>query len=130
MSHPKNSTALSDTQHPDQHSVTSASPLIAIVPDDKWHSVVALLIAERGHASTWWTILNEMRCRKLLPDWALKMGAGSHPSYDKWDADCRASNLAMLAYKGNLNALIYPGGEFAPRNAESQNVARDSEVQP
>ncbi|AKS06957.1 hypothetical protein [Pseudomonas trivialis] len=109
---------------------TSDKELSAIVPEDKHSAVVALLIAERAHASTWWTILNEMRFRNLLPDWALKMGAGSHPSYDKWDADCRASNLAMLAYDGNLNALIYPCSEFAPQNAQSEIVARDSEVQP
>lgn len=128
--HPKNSTPLSDTQYPDQGDPDLAPKVAAIVPEDKQHAVVALLIAERAHASTWWTILNEMRCRKLLPDWALKMGAGSHPSYDKYDADCRASNLAMLAYDGHLNALIYPCSEFAPRNAESQNVARNSEGQP
>ena len=130
MSHPENTTGLNRTQHPDQAGPIPEPPLAAIVPSDKQHAVVALLIAERAHASTWWAILNEMRCRKLLPDWALKMGAGSHPSYDKYDADCRASNLAMLAYDGHLNALIYPCSEFAPRNAESQNVARNSEGQP
>ncbi|MBJ2221032.1 hypothetical protein [Pseudomonas sp. MF7453] len=104
------------------------SDVIAIVPKDHQDAVVALLIAEREHASTWWTILNEMRCRNLLPDWALKMGAGSHPSYDKWDADCRASNLALLAYKGNLNALIYPSNKFAPHSEQSVIVARESGV--
>ena len=102
MSHPKNSTALSDTQHPDQPGVTSTSAITAIVPAEKRHDVAAMLIAERRHASTWWTILNEMRQRRELPEWAVKMGAGTHPSYDKWDADCRASNLGLLAYNGHL----------------------------
>lgn len=128
--HPKNSTALSDTQYPDQGDPASESPLVAIVPEDKQHTVVALLIAERANVSTWWTILNEMRFRKLLPDWALKMGAGSHPAWDKWDADCRATNLALLAYTGHLNAILYPIQELAPQNAQAQNVARELEVQP
>jgi len=130
MSHPENTTGLNRAQHPDQADHMPDSPLVAIVPKDEQRTVVALLIAERDHTSTWWTILNEMRCRKLLPDWALKMEAGSHPSYDKWDADCRALNLALLAYKGHLNALEHPCSKFAPQNAQSENVARDSEVQP
>ncbi|WP_025858909.1 hypothetical protein [Pseudomonas sp. CHM02] len=130
MSHPKNTTGLNRMQHPD-HDVPPAEPLhVGIVPEDKWLSVVDLLVAERTHACTWWTILNEMRIRNLLPEWALKMGAGSHPAWDKWDADCRATNLQLLAYTGNLNAIVNPVQEFAPQNAKSENVARDSEVQP
>lgn len=128
MSRPENTTGLNRTQHPDPDGRVPESPLLAIVPEDEQRTVIALLIAERAHATTWWTILNEMRCRKLLPDWALKMDAGSHPSYDKWDADCRASNLAMLACKGHLNALIYPSEEFAPQNVQFEIVARDSEA--
>lgn len=130
MSHPENTTGLNRTQQPDQARPIPGSPLIPMVPESEQHIVVALLSAEREHAATWWTILNEMRCRKLLPDWALKMGAGSHPSYDKWDADCRASNLALLAFKGHLNALIYLPDEFAPQNAQLENVAPNTEVHP
>ncbi len=126
----ENTTGLNRTQHQDQDGPISESVLVAIVPDGKWHSVVALLIAERTHATTWWTILNEMRFRNLLPEWAMKMGAGSHPSWDKWDADCRASNLALLAYDGHLNAIEHWDSEFAPRSARSEIVARDSEVLP
>ncbi|QLG90741.1 hypothetical protein HZF02_01695 [Pseudomonas yamanorum] len=102
MPHQKNSTALSDTQYPDQGDPASEPKLIAIVPDEKRHDVAAMLIAERAHATTWWTILNEMRQRRELPEWALKMSAGSHPTWDKWDADCRISNLALLAHDGHL----------------------------
>ena len=130
MSHPENTTGLNRTQHPDQADPISESPLIAIVPAEKRHDVAAMLIAERAHATTWWTILNEMRFRNLLPEWAMKMGAGSHPSWDKWDADCRASNLALLAYDGHLNAIEHWDSEFTPRSAQSEIVARDSEVLP
>jgi len=126
----ENTTGLNRTQHQDQDGPISESVLVAIVPDGEWHSVVALLVAERTHATTWWTILNEMRFRNLLPEWAMKMGAGSHPSWDKWDADCRASNLALLAYDGHLNAIEHWDREFAPRSSQSEIVARNSEVLP
>lgn len=112
MSHPKNTTARSDTQHPDQSGAASESLVIAIVPAEKRHDVAAMLIAERRHASTWWTILNEMRQRRELPEWAVKLAAGSHPAYDRWDADCRASNLALLAYDGHL---MFAGGVTFPQ---------------
>lgn len=124
----ENTTAPPKAQHPYPNSHDPLPVLNAIVPDDNWHEVVALLMAERTHASIWWTILNEMRFRKLLPDWAIKLGAGSHPSWDKWDADCRASNLALLAYDGHLNAVNHPSGEFAPHFENNENVARESGV--
>lgn len=116
MSHPENTTGRNRTQHPDQAGPIPEPPLAAIVPSDKQHAVVALLIAERAHASTWWTILNEMRQRRELPEWAVKMGAGTHPSYDKWDADCRTSNLALLAFDGHL--MFAEGVSFAQGGAQ------------
>lgn len=126
----ENTTAPPKAQHPDNDGLPVETLPIGIVPEDKWLLVVELLAAERNHASTWWTILNEMHFRNLLPEWAVKMGAGSHPSWDKWDADCRASNLALLAFDGHLNAIVHPVRDFAPQNAQSENVARDSEGQP
>lgn len=125
----ENTTGLNRTQHSDHDGPPMESLPVGIVPEDKWLFVVELLAAERNHASTWWTILNEMHFRNLLPEWAVKMGAGSHPSWDKWDADCRASNLALLAFGGHLNVIVHPICEFAPQNAQSENVARDSGVQ-
>lgn len=130
MSRPENSTTLSDKQQPERAGAASEPSLNAIVPEDKWMSVVELLSSERQHASTWWTILNEMHFRNLLPDWAMKMGAGSHQAWDKWDADCRASNLALLGYGGHLNSILHPVREFAPQSAQSENVARVSEGHP
>ncbi|MBJ2204600.1 MULTISPECIES: hypothetical protein [Pseudomonas] len=105
--HPKNSNKAEITQE------VSALPL-AIVPTEKRHDVAAMLIAERKHATTWWTILNEMRQRRELPEWALKMSAGSHPSWDVWDVDCRVTNMALLAFDGHLSfaegALSSQGG--------------------
>lgn len=103
MSHPKNTTGHNRTQLPDQNDPASESALIAIVPTEKRYDVAAMLIAERKHASTWWTILNEMRQRRELPEWALKMSAGSHPSWDGWDVDCRVTNMALLAFDGYLS---------------------------
>ena len=99
----ENTTGLNRTQHPGHGGAVQASTLSAIVPAEKRNDVAAMLIDERAHASIWWTILNEMRQRRELPEWALKLGAGSHPSYDKWDVDCRVTNLALLAYDGHLN---------------------------
>lgn len=113
MSQPKNSTELSDTQYPVQVDPASATTLFGVVPKENRHDVAAMLIAERRHASTWWTILNEMRQRRELPEWAVKMGAGTHPSYDKWDADCRASNLGLLAYNGHLMFAGQESSELA-----------------
>lgn len=99
----------------DQILSTIEPELSAIVPKEKRHDVAAMLIAERKHASTWWTILNEMRQRRELPEWAVKMAAGSHPAYDRWDADCRVSNLALLAYDGHL--MFAEGANFAQGGA-------------
>lgn len=48
-------------------------------------TVEKLLAEERSTASQWWTILNEMRFRKELPDWVLKMDGkpGSHAEMDQ-----------------------------------------------
>lgn len=112
MSQPENTTGLNRTQHQKDGEPMSESPPIAIVPMEKRHDVAAMLIAERAHASTWWTILNEMRQRRELPEWAVKLAAGSHPAYDRWDADCRTSNLALLAYAGHL---MFAGGVTFPQ---------------
>ena len=126
----ENTTGINRAQHPDLADPALDPTLFPLVPEVKRHDVAAMLLAERKHASTWWTILNEMRCRNLLPEWAVEMGAGSHPSWDKWNAACRTSNLALLAYDGHLNAVVHPVREFATQNAKSENVARESEVQP
>ncbi|MFL1548795.1 hypothetical protein ACI77I_06755 [Pseudomonas sp. D47] len=112
----ENTTGLNRTQYPDKDDVTTESQSVAIVPAEKRHDVAAMLIAERKHATTWWTILNEMRQRRELPGWALKMSAGAHPSWDSWDADCRVTNMALLAYDGHLN--FAEGVTFAQGGAQ------------
>lgn len=99
----ENTTAPPKAQQPDSNSHDPLQAVGAIVPTEKRHDVAAMLIAERKHATTWWTILNEMRQRRELPEWALKMSAGSHPSWDAWDAECRVTNMALLAFDGHMN---------------------------
>jgi hypothetical protein len=64
---------------------------------DAQRAVLAeLVIAEQRHASRWWTHLNEMRWRKLLPEWVSDAGAGSHPDYDLWCQSRKALNQALF----------------------------------
>lgn len=112
----ESTTAPLKAQQPDPNSHDPLPAISAIVPAEKLHGVAAMLIAERKHASTWWAILNEMRQRRELPEWALKMSSGSHASWDEWDAECRVTNMTLLAYDGHLN--FAEGVTFAQGGAQ------------
>ncbi|RXU25523.1 MULTISPECIES: hypothetical protein [Pseudomonas] len=66
--------------------------------------ITDLLLAERRHASRWWTYLNEMRMARQLPEWcADKKDVGGHLDYDAWEKDCSATSWALLRFSGHLN---------------------------
>lgn len=64
---------------------------------DEQASLIDLLEAERTHAVSWWTILNTMRARKQLPDWARIHHIGTGPEYDLYHDECARVNRALFA---------------------------------
>ena len=103
--HPKNTTAETPNQHPPS-SGGACQPdggLAAIFTKDQRAVVVGLLIAERNHASRWWTYLSEMRLHGQLPGWVADQEVGRHVDYDRWVGDCQATNHKLLGFEGHLN---------------------------
>lgn len=59
-------------------------------------ALIDLLEAERTHAVSWWSMLNEMRARKQLPDWVRIHYIGTGPEYDRYSAECTRVNMALF----------------------------------
>jgi hypothetical protein len=57
--------------------------------------VVELILAERRHATQWWTHLNEMRRRKELPEW-VAADIGTHDEHDLLLESRKAVNQALF----------------------------------
>ena len=116
--HPKNTTS----EIPNQHSPTSTGScqpcggLAAIFTQDQRAVVVGLLIAERNHASRWWTYLSEMRLHGQLPDWVVDQEVGRHVDYDRWSLQCQATNRELLGFEGHLNS--YGSSDLAVTDLE------------
>ncbi|RMV81243.1 hypothetical protein [Pseudomonas amygdali] len=92
--HPKNTTAPPLAQ----------APLEVTFTVEQKRLIADLLIAERKHASRWWTYLNEMRLARQLPEWcADKKDVGGHLDYDAWAKDCSATSWELLGFSGHLN---------------------------
>lgn len=107
MSHPENSTGENPNQPPAESSAATrlATGNIPEVFTQYQREVIAgLLASERKHASRWWTFLSEMRLHGQLPEWVKAQDVGRHADYDRWEADCQATNLDLLGFKGNLHA--------------------------
>lgn len=83
-------------------------------PDPVAH-LVALLAAERAHATRAWTILSELRLHGVLPDWARQAGAGSYDAVTGQNAARQALNDALAA--------TVPGFRDAMQNAHAAAVA-------
>ncbi|AUY35040.1 hypothetical protein [Pseudomonas sp. PONIH3] len=73
-------------------------PELAVVGlDPEQRQVLADLVdAERKHATRWWTMLNEMRARRELPDWVRERFVGSAADHDRWLSDCTETNSALF----------------------------------
>ncbi|MCY1451520.1 hypothetical protein D3C76_1009010 [compost metagenome] len=63
---------------------------------DQCRTLIDLLDVERKHASRWWTMLNEMRCRGELPSWVKEQAIGTTPDHDRWLNDCAYTNNALF----------------------------------
>lgn len=61
-------------------------------------TLIDLIEVERSHASRWWTMLNEMRCRGELPYWVKEQEVGSTPDHDRWLTDCYSTNKALFGH--------------------------------
>jgi len=57
--------------------------------------VVELILAERRHATRWWTHLSEMRRRRDLPEW-VAADIGTHDEHDQMLESRRAVNRAIF----------------------------------
>ncbi len=57
--------------------------------------VVELILADRRHATRWWTHLNEMRRRKELPEW-VAADIGTHDEHDRLLESRKAVNQALF----------------------------------
>lgn len=51
---------------------------------------------ERKHASHWWSMLNEMRCRNELPNWVKEQVVGAALDHDRWLDDCAYTSNALF----------------------------------
>lgn len=66
-----------------------------IFTDNQLTLVVELVLAERRHATRWWTHLNEMRRRKELPEW-IAADIGTHDEHDRLLDSRKAVNQALF----------------------------------
>lgn len=74
---------------------TPVIPVIELSTDQR-RTLIDLITVERSHASHWWSMLNEMRCRGELPHWVKEQAVGSAPDHDRWLADCYSTNKALF----------------------------------
>lgn len=63
--------------------------------EDQRQAVLDLIKDERKMASRWWTHLNEMSWRGLLPEWVRKAGGGSSDDWDRWKALQKQTDQAL-----------------------------------
>ena len=101
---PENTTAPPKAQAPD-----GVLPNRAFVPvhfsKEQRQIVLGLIRAERAHASRWWGLLNEMRCRNELPEWARCQNVGAEVQWDAWNNDCTATNALLFGESTHINRL-------------------------
>lgn len=63
--------------------------------DNQRTLVVELILAERRHATRWWTHLSELRRRKELPEW-VAADIGTHDEHDLMLDSRKAVNQALF----------------------------------
>ncbi|CRN00736.1 hypothetical protein [Pseudomonas sp. 34 E 7] len=68
---------------------------LPIFTDNQRTLVVELILAERRHATRWWTHLSEMRRRQELPEW-VAADIGSHDEHDLLLESRKAVNQALF----------------------------------
>ncbi|MNF88996.1 hypothetical protein D3C84_715010 [compost metagenome] len=76
---------------------TPETPIVPLNTEQR-RTLIDLISIERSHASHWWTMLNEMRCRGELPHWVKEQEVGSASDHDRWLADCYPTNKALFGH--------------------------------
>lgn len=66
--------------------------------------LIDLMESERTRNLTWWTMLNEMRARKQLPEWVMAKPIGHGPDHDLW-SDKAAQVNQMLFGQSSVRHL-------------------------
>ncbi|MEE5136177.1 hypothetical protein V2J83_11755 [Pseudomonas alliivorans] len=130
MSQAKSNTGESPLQEGEQKMVVEKTSEITFTVEQK-RFIADLLIAERKHASRWWTYLNEMRLARQLPDWcAGQKDVGDHLDYDAWAKDCSATSWALLGFSGHLNRFDANSGRDVLDLADSKWSTLDDKRAP
>ena len=73
----------------------STSVLLPLFTDKQRTLVVELILAERRHATRWWTHLSELRRRRELPEW-IAADIGTHDEHDLLLESRKAVNQALF----------------------------------
>lgn len=88
---------------------TSDSPIVDLNNEQR-RTLIDLIEVERNHASHWWTMLNEMRCRGELPHWVKEQEVGSTPDHDRWLTDCSHTNKTLFgraSVRGEISQQMF-----------------------
>lgn len=62
----------------------------------EYQSLIGLMELERTRYLTWWTLLNEMRARKQLPEWVVTNRIGHGPDHERWADKATKVNLMLF----------------------------------
>ncbi|SDP01212.1 hypothetical protein [Pseudomonas extremorientalis] len=68
---------------------------LPLFTDNQRNLVVELILAERRHATRWWTHLSELRRRKELPEW-VAADIGTHDEHDLMLDSRKVVNQALF----------------------------------
>jgi hypothetical protein len=88
---------------------TPDSPIVGLNNEQR-RTLIDLIEVERNHASHWWTMLNEMRCRGELPHWVKEQEAGSAGDHDRWLTDCYSTNKTLFgraSVRGEISQQMF-----------------------
>lgn len=72
-----------------------AEAVVALSLDQR-RKLAELVNAERRKASMWWSVINEMRLRGELPEWARSQTVGRSSDHDDWLEIREATNRAIF----------------------------------
>jgi len=62
----------------------------------EYQSLIDLMELERTRYLTWWTMLNEMRARKQLPEWVVTNRIGHGPDHERWSDKAAKVNQMLF----------------------------------
>lgn len=62
----------------------------------EYQNLIDLMELERTRYLTWWTMLNEMRARKQLPEWVVTNPIGHGPDHERWSEKAAKVNQTLF----------------------------------